>query len=195
MSAKNTLLLLLLLLSSCAYRWQSDDKAATVCVPFIVGDEDGSLTAEVIRVLNRTSGFSVVTSGGDIRLKASILSTGSDIIGFRLNNLKIKSKITKKNLIACEGRKNLCVEVTLLDGSSDQVLHGPYVLVADQDYDYVDGDSLEDLVFSDSEGNQVTVLSFSLGQLESCEAAQAAASRPLYGKIAQKIVDSISAAW
>jgi hypothetical protein len=51
------------------------------------------------------------------------------------------------------------------------------------------------LTFINPAGTLVTVLPFSLGQLESVESAQEAAARPLYSRIAQKVVDAISSEW
>lgn len=72
---------------------------------------------------------------------------------------------------------------------------GPLRFMADVDYDYVDGDSLQDLQFQNAEGQHLIVLPFSLGQLEPQEAAHEAAQKPIYQKLSQKIVDAISAQW
>ena len=95
-------------------------------------------------------------------------------------------------MFACEARKILSVEVTLLRGDSGEAVFGPYVLEADADFDYVDGDSYQDLMFVDPQGVSQAVLLFSLGQLEPYEAAMDASMRLLYSRLAQKIVDVIS---
>ncbi len=58
------------------------------------------------------------------------------------------------------------------------------------DYDYVTQDSLQDLSFVTSSGRQ-TVLSFSLGQLESIESAKTAAKEALYKKLAKRIAEAL----
>ncbi len=83
-------------------------------------------------------------------------------------------------------------KVVLKETSSDQIIQGPFIISADTDYDYVDGDSIQDLAFINSEGQSITVLPFSLGQLESIESAQESATKPLYRKLAQKIADTIA---
>ena len=118
----------------------------------------------------------------------------NDTIGYRRDPQRIKTKI-KHQLLACEGRRQLEADVTLYEGNSDKIAAGPFRVTADVDYDYVDGDSYPQLTFISKTGETVVVLPFSLGQLESIEAAQEATNRPLYRKISQKIVDVISAEW
>ena len=186
--------LLLCLLRSRSYEWQCGDHfLRTVSVPFVTGDEDGSFTAALIHALSR-SGVSVVSSEANRRLEAKILAAASESVGYRIDPQKIKGKI-EKNIVANEARRHLSVEVALYSSSSAEPLWGPYVISADADFDYVDGDSYQQLTFTNKSGEQVVVLPFSLGQLESQEAAQAAANRPLYNRLVQKIVDSISCAW
>ena len=87
----------------------------------------------------------------------------------------------------------MTIEVALCQGT--EVVYGPYRVAADADYDYVDGDSIRDLTFIDSSGSTITVLPFSLGQLEPKESAALAATKPLYRRLAQKVVDAISSEW
>ncbi|MBI3508365.1 MAG: hypothetical protein HY069_01835 [Chlamydiia bacterium] len=186
-----------LLLTCCGYRWQPEypsSRCPTVSVSAIDGDEDGNLTSEILRALNRSGLVSLVPKRGEYRLEVAIQSGDIKIIGFRRDIELISGKRTK-NLIASEGRKSLAVQVTLYEGTSDQVAYGPYLISVDTDFDYVMGDSLRDLVFATPADPAVVVLPFSLGQLEPNEAAQEAAAKPIYTHLAQKIVDTIAAEW
>jgi len=192
-----TLCLLFFVFSGCGYRWHPeypDIARPSIAVPFICGDEDGSLTNEVIRQLSSSGLADIDHQKGDYRLQASIVDVHSETVGFRRDRQIIHGK-QKKNLLACEGRTIISIEATLFEGNSDRIAYGPYRVTADVDYDYVDGDSVQDLSFTTPDGVFTTVLPFSLGQLESIESAQEAATRPLYGKLAQKIVDVISSEW
>lgn len=189
------LLLSYSLLSGCSYHWQpefSENIRPTITVPFVEGDEEGFLTAEIISSLSASGLADVRSSGGDYQLAVSIVGAEDEKIGFRIDPQKVDGEV-RKNLLASEGRRTMTIEAALCNG--DEVIYGPYRITADAEYDYVDGDSIQDLTFMNPAGTLVTVLPFSLGQLESVESAQAAATRPLYRKLAQKIVDAISSDW
>lgn len=151
-------------------------------------------TSELSNSLSSSGLFNVSNSGGQYRLSVCIGQNKNDTIGYRRDPQRIKTKI-KHQLLACEGRRQLEADVTLYEGNTDTIAAGPFHVVADVDYDYVDGDSYPQLTFLSKTGETVVVLPFSLGQLESIEAAQEATNRPLYRKISQKIVDVISAEW
>lgn len=163
-------------------------------VPFIPEDEDGSLTSEIITSLETSGVVTVVPRHADYRLQVTILSRQNDPIGYRRNPQKIGGEV-KTNLLTAERRNALQVEVNVFRGGSDELVFGPYLLTADADYDFVDGDSYQDLTFTSSKGDLVEVLPFSLGQLESLESAREASCKPVYRKLAQKIVDVISSEW
>jgi hypothetical protein len=183
-------LVLLSVLASCGYQWQTESRP-TLSIPFAQGDEDGAFTAEVIRSLSASGLVDIVPAKGDYQLALTFLDTQNETIGYRIDPQKVDGKV-RHNLQACEGRKTIALEATLYKG--DEVAYGPFHLVADADYDYVDGDSIQDLTFTNPHGT-FTVLPFSLGQLEPIDAAQEAAGRPLYNRLAQKVVDAISTTW
>lgn len=183
--------------SGCGYQWQPDfpnHQRPILVIPYATGDDDGTLTAEVIRTITASGIANVHSRGGDYRLAIAILNSDNQTVGYRYDKQKVSGEI-KKNIVSCEGRRSITAEVTLYKGSSDDIAAGPYKITADADYDYVDGDSIQDLAFINSEGIPTTVLPFSLGQLESIEAAQEAAGKPLYEKLAQKIADTIFSVW
>lgn len=188
-----SLLLLFEALGGCGYHWQPEafqGERPTVHVPFVKGDEDGFLTAEVIRALSASGLVQVVSYGGTYELNLSILNSSVEKIGFRVDPQKVDGKV-RKNLLACEGRKTMNVEVSLC--REGETAYGPYQITADAEYDYVDGDSIQDLTFTTPTGQLITVLPFSLGQLEPLESAQEAARRPLYAHLARKVVESLAA--
>ena len=185
------------ILTGCGYRWSPDfpeGRRPTLVVPYAKGDDDGTLTSEVIRTLTSSGIANVRTSHGDFLLQITVVNEPNQTVGYRRDKQKVSGEVMK-NIVACEGRRSLYAEVTLFEGSSDKIAAGPYTIFADTDYDYVDGDSIQDLAFVNSNGVPTTVLPFSLGQLESFESAHDAASKPLYEKLAQKIADTIFSAW
>jgi len=163
-------------------------------VPFISGDEQGILTSEIISALSSSGMVRIVSHMPEYRLHVAILKQNNETIGFRRDPQKVHGGV-KKNLLACEGRRVLEAEVVLRKVETDAVAWGPYRLSSDADYDYVDGDSIQDLTFVAPDGTPMIVLPFSLGQLESVESAQEAATQLLYRRLAKKIVDAFSAEW
>jgi hypothetical protein len=187
-------LLFLCLFSSCGYRWAGEENISTLSIPYVKGDEDGSLTTELIRSFASSAPVRIVPSGGAYRLDVVVVEQQDDVVGYRIDPQDIRGKI-QKNIVRDEGRRTLVLEVSLYQFQSKDPVFGPVRITADVDYDYVDGDSLPDLTFIDPQGMPRTALAFSLGQLESIEAAQEAATRPLFRRISQKIVDVISTQW
>ncbi len=191
MALKNFILVVIVLfLSGCGYRWNHEHDLPTVVVPYIAGDDDGTLTAHVIQTLSAKGRAKVLKEGGDYLLEISIVEDQNQTVGYRRDKQKVHGEISK-NIVPCEGRRTLTAKVIVYEGSSETIAAGPYIISANSDYDYVDGDSIQDLAFINSNGVFTKVLPFSLGQLESVEAAQEATSRNLYEKLAQKIADTV----
>jgi hypothetical protein len=181
-------LLLLLSLASCGYQWQTSERP-TVSIPFIAGDDDGSLITEITHTLASSGLMRIVSQGGAYMLKVTIKDNANEIIGYRIDPQKVNQEVIEQ-LLATEGRKTTTLEFSLLQ--NNEIALGPYKVQASSEYDYVDQDSLPDLVFTTPDGSTQVSLPFSLGQLESMEAAQEAATRPLYTRLAQKIADVLS---
>lgn len=195
---RNSSLILLIALSflaSCGYQWQPDYPHQTrpaITVPFVKGDEDGSFTAEIVKAISASGLADVVSFGGQYRMEIEILKSSFENIGYRIDPQKVNGKV-RRNLLASEGRKIIEIEVALYRG--DDLAYGPYTIRSDTDYDFVDGDSFQDLTFTSPSGALVTVLPFSLGQLESVGSAQLAATKPLQCRLARKTVDAILSEW
>lgn len=185
-----TFAVVVFLFCSCGYRWNPEQSPVKIVVPYVVGDDDGTLTAQVIRTITATGSAIVLKEKGDYLLKICVANDQNQTVGYRRDKQKVRGKISK-NIVSCEGRRTLTVNAVLYREATDTIVAGPFVITADSDYDYVDGDSIQDLAFVNSNGVFTTVLPFSLGQLESIEAAQEATSRNLYEKLAQKIADVV----
>ena len=194
---RNWLFLSLFFLAGCGYRWTEEGTSRTVSIPYATGDENGLLTSELIYAVASSGCAEVVGERGQYQLDVAIVHHQNDVIGYKRDPQQIKEK-TRKNLVANEACKVVSADVTLYEGN--KILFGPKRIEALVDYDYVDGDSLKDLVLDNTDiyhsiPVQQTVLAFSLGQLEPQETALDAANRPLYRKLAQKIVDVIYSQW
>ena len=188
---KSFFLSLCFLLTSCGYLAGKGDISSPISmnVPYVKGDKDGMLTAELICNVSSTGCFSYEKTSHRI-LRVDITDLGNEQIGYRRDRHRDGS--IKKNVKATEGREKIAVNVSIYDENKGEVIWGPFSFQSDVDYDYVDQDSLQDLSFIDSGGNRQTVLAFSLGQLESIESAKDAALLPLYRSLAKKIAEALT---
>ena len=187
-------LFLLIGLCSCGYRFDGVERSEikSITVPYVKGDIDGQLTTELIRKLTVSGNFECVKSGGEWLLDIKLINQGTERIGYRYLRQHPSDK-REKNLIGTENRTHIAAQVFVINSGNSEVILGPFVVQSEIDFDYVDPSSLSDLAFINSNGEKETSIQFSLGQLDSIEGAQDSSLNPVYGKLAQKIVDGIIA--
>ena len=99
------------------------------------------------------------------------------------------------NIMPTESRKSVSVNIKLIDNNTGKVVFGPKTITSSIDFDYINQKAFNDSYLIDDNGQRQSVLSFSLGQLESAPNASDVASMPLYCRAAKKIVDAISSQW
>ncbi|MBS0605334.1 MAG: hypothetical protein KF898_02520 [Parachlamydiales bacterium] len=183
----------LLLIAGCGYRFQEEKPSegpVTISVPYIRGDIEGQLNTELVRVLSNDPHFEYRQNGGMVVLEVAVVNDGDERIGYRYDRNPSTGK-RRQNIVGTENRRNLTVEVKLIDSYTEETIIGPVHVKARADYDYVDPNSVRDLTFTNSAGKTQTVINFSLGQLDSTEGAHDDAAVPIYRQLAQKIVDGI----
>ncbi len=182
--------LVLLLFASCGYHFEGSEKNAqtTLSIPYIKGDGQGILNTELVKVLSSAHLFDYVQNGGALTLEASLIADGDDRIGFRFDRDPATGK-RRDNIVGTENRRSMSVQIQLIDTYTQKVVFGPQVISATADYDYVDENSIRDLAFITPPGTPVTVLNFSLGQLDSVDGAHDDSDRVVYRQLAQKIAD------
>jgi hypothetical protein len=191
---KNILLCSLFLFClSCSYKCHLPDEISnkSINIPFVRGDTDGILTEALVFQLTASGLVAYKQSNADYKLHVNVLNVENDKIGYRKD--RQPDGCYRKNLMPVEGRERVSVECYLTSSLTGETVWGPRIISADVDYDYVDQDSLKDLSFIDKEGQRQTILSYSLGQLESIPCAQEAALRPLSMKLAKNIVNALIA--
>ena len=182
---------LFLLFSSCGYHSVGDSPGkggavVTVSMPYIKGDTEGKLASALSSALHSSGVFQYSYSGGSLVLEVAIVADAEDRIGFRYDR-DPTTGVLRDNIVGTENRRSIGVEIQLVDPSTEKVLLGPEVIRATTDYDYVDGNSILDLVFF-KEGAPQTVLDFSLAQLDSVEGAHDDSNEAIYKLVAEKIV-------
>jgi len=178
------LVALCVMLSSCGYRFSHGELASkydTISVPYVQGDLDGTLTAQIVKQLSVTGALKYTRVAGDLILAAKILDVRDENIGFRYYRDK-DGELTRET-IPVETRLSITLEVAVIDAATGQAIRGPVILSAQTDFDHA----------YYSTRNAVNV--FSLGQLTDFDEAYDAAKRPLNQELAKKIVDYVCDSW
>lgn len=174
-----------LFLCSCGYRSGQDEGLAStyssISVPYVLGDQDGSLTSAIIKEVVRLGYLKYQHTGGNLVLNVNKVELDEDNIGFRYDRRK-RGNLTK-DVIPTEARITIYVEVSVIETLSCSTVLGPVLLSASVDYDH-------DYYFSRDGVNM-----FSLGQLTDLETAYEAVKVPLNKAIAVKIAEYISQSW
>lgn len=172
-------------MTGCGYHAASSEEKTTLSIPYVEGDSQGQLTAELVRQITNYGIYDFVKKDGDLTLKVSLVGDKNDIIGFQYDLTEKKGKI-ERNLMAQENRRIITAEVIVTRGCTEEIVVGPLNISASTDYDYIDVNSLKTVSFI-NDGKREKTISFSLGQLDSIEGAQDASLAPIYRQLAQKI--------
>lgn len=182
-----------LFIAGCGYHFQEGDSAyhasRTINVPYVKGDVGGLLTNAIIKELAHSGFYRYVDGGGALTLHVEIVGDISNKIGYRYDR---KNACCERinNLQPTEARREVTVELSLVEEGSLLEVVKPTLVTGSSEYDFVGTHSLCDLSFI-KDGRRVTVESYSLGQLDSVEGAQDDALIPLYRNLAQKIVEGL----
>lgn len=189
-------LIVFLSCSGCLYKCSSPNEFAhrSVSIPYVEGDSYGQLTEALVYQISSSGPFEYKQKLSDYRLEVAIVSLTNDKIGYK-KELKKKCndshKKSRTNLLPVESRENIAAQVLLRSNLCGDVVWGPKVITADIDYDYSEQDSTKDLSFVGKNGDK-SILTFSLGQLETVSTAQDSALRPLYQKLAKNIASALN---
>ena len=171
-------------ISGCQYQFghgELSNKYQSISVPYVIGDKEGDLTAEIIKRIEKSGAFRYTSSGGDLILYVKVKDYSNEDVGYRYDRKK-HGKL-KKAIIPAETRLNIFAEVSLKDAATGEILRGPSTLTASIDFDH-------DFYFTRHEINV-----FSLGQLNDIDAAEDAVIKPLNRNLAERIVAYVTNSW
>lgn len=178
------LLLILLVFSSCGYRFDRGSlggKSQTVNIPFVEGDNLGLLTNALIRVMTKRGAFSYTSTPARFVLQVSLLEPIDRNIGF---TLVLDEEKNERTIVASnEARLILTARFSLKDCSSGACVIGPCELSTSLDFDF------------EPDLSTVSAQAFALGQLEMHNLAQDEVFASLCNLLAEKIVDYITYYW
>ncbi len=183
----------LLILCGCGYSFEGSHPSGgvlSISIPYIKGDVEGQLNNELAKALSTSGVFDYVQNGGELILEAGIIADGDDRIGYRYDR-NPTTGVLRDNIVGTENRRSMSATFKLIDSYTQEIVLGPQVIRATADYDYVDSNSIRDLVFLNTDGTPEKVLDFSLGQLDSVEGAHDDTTLVVYKTLAQKIVQGL----
>lgn len=172
------------LLTSCHYQFgygNLSGRYQTISIPYVIGDQTGDLTGELIKKISTSGAFRYCPSGGNLILQVELLELDDENIGFRYDRKKRGD--LKKTIIPTETRLTGLVEIKIIDSSTQKVVRGPTRISASVEFDH-------NYYFT---MNAINI--FSLGQLSDVDAAYEAAMHPLNQQLAEKITDYVTLSW
>ena len=173
-----------LLMSSCGYKYGHGpllEKYSSISVPYIEGDKEGRLTAELIRQLSSSGAFAYKNNDGELVLKVEMLDTHDQNVGYRYARDENNNALDR--IVPTEGRVGSLVVVSVEEAASGVVLLGPRRISSEVDYDY------------DPDLSQTNVTELSMGQFSAADSARDVAVRPLGKALADKIVNYVNNGW
>lgn len=174
--------LFLFFFTSCGYKWGHDGSLpehSKVYIPFVKGDVYGELTAALIQEISQSGVFVYSTYEADYDLEVEIYGIQESNIGFRYEI--DKDQIRTNLLIPCEGRLLIEVFVKVICNETGELVCEPLKFFETLDFDH-------DYYFSHR-----STTTESLGQLTEVEEAHDIALRPLYRRLAKRVIDYLTA--
>lgn len=175
-------LIALSLLSGCGYQSGSGsiaDSYKTICIPFVKGDIEGHLTAELIKELTTSTNLCYQQNGGELALEVEVVEVKEENIGYRFERT-IGTDLPTNRIVPTEERLTAVANICLKDTCNDCIVLGPIRVAAHVDYDH------------DYYTNITGTPQFSLGQLEDIGVARDVAQMPLDRRLAKRIVEYIA---
>lgn len=170
-------------LIGCNYRFDRGEIKTFKCLSS-PSDDHFSLTNSLIEELSKESRWIYDPIDPQIIVHIEIKKRDSDHIGYRYDRNEANGEIINR-LIPIEGREQILTTLVLENLKTGKSL-GPYYIESSQDFDFVNYDTYKDLAFI-NDNRAVSVLSYSLGQLDSFQGAQESVNYRLISSLGKKI--------
>jgi len=173
-----------LVFSGCGYKMGQGTIPSlyqTISVPYAIGDEDGSLTASIIKEFEKNGGLTYVNDTGQLKLIVKVIDLRDQNIGFRYD--RDRRERLNDSIIPTETRMTAVAEVCVLECLTGKQVMGPLIINASVDFDHD--------FYSSRNGINI----FSLGQLTDIDAARDSVRIPLNETLGKKIVEYINESW
>jgi hypothetical protein len=150
----------------------------SISVSPICSDPQGRLRVALAQELLRSGSFYYSANHPDLFLCVEITDLCEENIGFRYD--RDNEGVLTNSLIPTETRRKVTCRVVVEDRCGQKIM-GPFCISEEVDFDH------------DFYQNYDAVNVFSLGQITDLEAAEDAALKPLYTRLAKKIVRYLGA--
>lgn len=184
------------LLTGCSYTAptnQFGEDVAVMSISLIRGDEDGYLRDDLARQLSRSPGYAYSSSSGPYRIDVKIDKDSAEKIGYAWDEEPLTGAFIQR-LYPNEGRRIVKATVSVTDTQQNKVVIEPFVVTASAEFDFVNPTALKNIEFRDMDGQEHSVLQYSLGQLDSEEGAKAESFQPLASELSKQIMQALKRA-
>jgi len=185
----------LLLCTSCNYKVaqleHNGDRALETSIPVIKKDAKGILRNQIAREMAYTNRFNYKDRNAKYKLLVTITEDSTSKIAFMWDR-NPQTNADLEVFYPTEGQREVVAKVELVDAKSGEKVIEPFFLKAESIYDFVNPTVPGTLEFNDPYVGDLSVLQYSLGQLDSEEGAQAESYRPAYEDLAKKIVSRLA---
>lgn len=132
----------------------------------------------------------IATGGGETQLFVELIGSDREEAGYRYD-VDAETQALDDRLVPNREKKTLRAKVTLIhDGKT---IFGPRTVVASSFYDFVDPDAVGNVSFVTSTGQTRSVLTESLGQLDSLQGARSVGEKEAKRKLAERIARIVAA--
>ncbi len=187
--------LLVLLCSSCNYGIAKlDIDGASVIettIPVIKKDPRGILRNQIAREMSFTNSIQYKDRKAKYKLLVTITEDATSKITFMWDR-NPKTNADLEVFYPTEAQREMVAKVELVDAKSGVAVIEPFFLKADSIYDFVNPTVPGTLEFNDPFVGDVSILQYSLGQLDSEEGAEIESYEPAFEMLAKKIVSRLA---
>ena len=160
-------------------------------IPVIKKDPRGILRNQLAREMSFTNSIHYKDRNAKYKLLVTITEDATSKITFMWD----RNPKTNANLdvfYPTEGQREVVAKVELVEAKTGVAVIEPFYLRAESIYDFVNPTVPGTLEFNDPYVGDISVLQYSLGQLDSEEGAETESYEPAYEMLAKKIISRLS---
>lgn len=185
-----SLLFIIPFLASCANYQQTGSGCGCtpVAVELIKNDDRGLLRNALAARLSESRKFAYTSSATSrAKLVVDITKDSAENVGQGVIR-DPKTKAMGDKFIPTEANRTLFAKVSVVDRDNGKDLIEPFVVSASVDFDFVEPTSVNAVRHYRANGDETTLLQYSMGQLDSRESALGESASSIYDQLSKKII-------